>query len=481
MRVTFRNLGVINEAEIDLKPLTVFVGPNNSGKTWLAYALAGIFGSYGFVQYLKAYTEEEGVPRIYPSLDNAVERVLTSGSATIDLVQFAEEYGEIYLNNVARFAQSWMPKFMSTREASFEHLAVSVHLAETKKVLLERILNYFLRREISGIPQKPLLSIRKKRGERDLYVYTSSEYTSEEQIAKQLPPDVIREQLVRGTLEILHRSLYPYVYVLPTERTTFITFLFERGVASEEPGSMKELSLPEQNRKAGIAPVGNFLFMLYSLFKNELEGKAQREKDAKDNPKIKEYIQLAELLEKHILGGEVEFSQPELQGMPHAQVDPARELLFQPTQDSRLEVSIASSMVKELSPLVLYLRYLAKPGELLVIDEPEMNLHPEAQAKMTELLAMLVNAGLNILVTTHSPYLVDHLTNLIKAADVENKESIRDEFYLKRTDAFISKDKVSVYLFDQGRATKAMGEDGVIELNTFGEVSDRLSEIYFKL
>ena len=94
---------------------------------------------------------------------------------------------------------------------------------------------------------------------------------------------------------------------------------------------------------------------------------------------------------------------------------------------------------------------------------------------------MLVDAGLNILVTTHSPYLVDHLTNLSKAADVEDKESIRDEFYLKRMDAFISKEKVSVYLFDQGRATKAMGEDGVIELNTFGEVSDRLSEIYFKL
>jgi len=52
---------------------------------------------------------------------------------------------------------------------------------------------------------------------------------------------------------------------------------------------------------------------------------------------------------------------------------------------------------------------------------------------------------------------------------------------LKRTDAFISKDKVSVYLIDQGKATKAMDEDGTIELNTFGEVSDRISEIYFKL
>lgn len=480
MKVTFRNLGVINEAEIDLKPLTVFVGPNNSGKTWLAYALAGIFGFYGFMQYLKAYAEED-VPGTYPRLDNAVEQVLKTGSATLDLVQLAKECGETYFNNVARFARSWMPKFMSTREASFEHLAVSVHLTEAKKVFLERILNYFVRSEIAGIPQEPSLSIRKKRGERNLYVYTSSEYTSEEQIAMQLPPDVIREYLVHSALEALHRALYPFVYVLPTERTTFITFPFGGAVVSGEPVSMNELSSQERNRKVVIEPVSNFLSMIYSVFRNELEGKAQREREAKNNPKIKEYIQLAELLEKQILSGDVKFSQPESQSVSHSQLDPARELLFQSAENSRLEISIASSMVKELSPLVLYLRYLAKPGELLVIDEPEMNLHPEAQAKMIELLAMLVDAGLNILVTTHSPYLVDHLTNLIKAADVEDKESIRDEFYLKRMDAFISKEKVSVYLFDQGRATKAMGEDGVIELNTFGEVSDRLSEIYFKL
>ncbi len=99
MKVTFRNLGVINEAEIDLKPLTVFVGPNNSGKTWLAYALAGIFGLYGFVQYLKAYAEEE-VSGTYPLLDNAVEQVLKTGSATLDLVQLAKEYSAKVVMNL---------------------------------------------------------------------------------------------------------------------------------------------------------------------------------------------------------------------------------------------------------------------------------------------------------------------------------------------------------------------------------------------
>jgi predicted ATPase len=138
-------------------------------------------------------------------------------------------------------------------------------------------------------------------------------------------------------------------------------------------------------------------------------------------------------------------------------------------------------MVKELTPLVLYLRYVALPGELLIIDEPEMNLHPEAQAKIIEFLAMLVNAGLNVLITTHSPYVVDHLANLIKAAKNADKEAVSNEFYLKRKDAFISQDKVSVYLVEDGQVKNALDEDGVIQWNTFGEVSDRISEIYFTL
>ena len=59
MKVTIRNLGIINEAEIDLKPLTIFVGPNNSGKTWLSYTMAGLLGQYGSSQYLSAYIDEK--------------------------------------------------------------------------------------------------------------------------------------------------------------------------------------------------------------------------------------------------------------------------------------------------------------------------------------------------------------------------------------------------------------------------------------
>ncbi len=78
MRITVRNLGVLKEATIDLKPLTVFIGPNNSGKTWLAYALAGILGNYGLGQYVQAYLEDS-VPSI-KELDQAIDQVIAKGT-----------------------------------------------------------------------------------------------------------------------------------------------------------------------------------------------------------------------------------------------------------------------------------------------------------------------------------------------------------------------------------------------------------------
>ena len=485
MRITVRNLGVLKEAAIDLKPLTIFVGPNNAGKTWLAYVLAGIFGPYGYEEYVQS-DEQEDIVRNYPSLENALENLLKTGSATIDLVQFAENYAELYFNNVARSTSNWMCEFMGSQMASFDRLDVAISLDERKKHLLERVLNFSLRREISGSLHGPSLSIRKKRGERNLSVYIATQFIAtdenapEEAVVEPPSPDIIKEFLLRAVFEIIHRSLYPNIRILPAERTTFITFPFAKRKVQEESATLKEKSTEPETR-AMLAPVGHFLHMIGTAFDDESAERAQRARSVRTNSKIREYIQLAQLLEKQILRGDVKISPAKAVGQVNGDV--TQEILFQPDDSNTLEIAIASSMVKELSPLVLYLRYLVLPDELLIIDEPEMNLHPEAQAKITEFLAMLVNAGINVLVTTHSPYVVDHLANLLKAAEKtdEEKEAVRDEFYLQRTDAFITKDKVSVYLIDDGSAKNALDEDGVIQWNTFGDVSDRISEIYFKL
>jgi len=494
MRITVRNLGVLKEANIDLKPLTVFIGPNNSGKTWLAYALASIFGPYGLGQYIQAYIEK-GVHLIYEELNQAVEQVIAKGNATIDLQELANDYGEKYFNELAKLAQTWMDTFLGTQLARFDDLDISLDLAETKTQFLNQISRYSLRRDIG--PQGSLLTIRKPRDDNHVFAYTSAEIQNAEEPGKQLereiPHEEIKERLISFVLTALQHSLYPRVPIFPTERTFLVTGSFNTKASrlpiptiTEKVREALEILVQEiENTSESIGqnnfsranilppPVSSFAGMLDSAFDYGAEERKARGRSARNNIKIKKYVDFAEVLEKQILGGSINFSTPE--------PDSRRKILFQPSQAVSLELSTASSMAKELSSLVLYLRLFARPGELLIIDEPEMNLHPEAQAKMIEFLAMLVNAGLNVLFTTHSPYITDHLTNLIKANESEDKEAIKDNFFLKRTDAFIAREKVAVYGFGEGTAKDVLDEEGFIDLNTFGEVSERTSNIYSTL
>jgi predicted ATPase len=162
-------------------------------------------------------------------------------------------------------------------------------------------------------------------------------------------------------------------------------------------------------------------------------------------------------------------------------------VLFQYAKQARLELPIASSLVKELAPLVLYLRYLAAPNEWLIFDEPEMNLHPALQLEVMEFLGLVVNAGLPVLITTHSPYLIDHLINLMQATKRSDHDHIKDFFYLEQPQAFLVQAQVSAYLFkaeegsEQTTVRNIMTEEGLIEWGTFSDVSVDVSAIYSQL
>ncbi|MBA2393225.1 MAG: hypothetical protein H0V70_10830, partial [Ktedonobacteraceae bacterium] len=164
MKITINHLGPIIKAEIDLKPLTIFVGPNNMGKTWLAYSIANIFSPYNFESYIKEYLskdEEDSSPEIYPLLEEAMKQISHNGMTTIDMVSFANQYAEIYFNAMARMLKRNMPQFMATELASFSDLDISIDLGDMKQKILEQILAAPVRTEISGSQNKPL-SIKKK-------------------------------------------------------------------------------------------------------------------------------------------------------------------------------------------------------------------------------------------------------------------------------------------------------------------------------
>jgi len=117
-----------------------------------------------------------------------------------------------------------------------------------------------------------------------------------------------------------------------------------------------------------------------------------------------EVMRLAETLETEVLAGQIRLK-PSSSGYPDFRYLPQ-------WTNEEIRLSQSSSMVSELAPLVLYLRGLVRPGDTLVIEEPEAHLHPGAQADMAVILARLVRAGVKVIITTHSDWLLQEISNL---------------------------------------------------------------------
>jgi len=67
--------------------------------------------------------------------------------------------------------------------------------------------------------------------------------------------------------------------------------------------------------------------------------------------------------------------------------------------------------------------YLYK-NQILILDEPEVHLHPKWQLELAKIIVYLVQKGVKILVNSHSPYMIEALQRYAE------KESIAHDFYL---------------------------------------------------
>ena len=113
-----------------------------------------------------------------------------------------------------------------------------------------------------------------------------------------------------------------------------------------------------------------------------------------------------------------------------------------------LEVPLlcSSSMVSELAPVVLFIRHKVGEGDLMIIEEPEAHLHPEAQRDIAEVVVHLVRAGVRVMVTTHSEYFLDQLANHVRLSKL--MESKRRQL-TDRQGAFLREDEIGAYAFNR--------------------------------
>lgn len=131
---------------------------------------------------------------------------------------------------------------------------------------------------------------------------------------------------------------------------------------------------------------------------------------------------------------------------------------------AEMGLHLGSSTVKTFFGLWSYLNHLAREGDWLMIDEPELNLHPQNQLAIAQLLAQLVNRGIHVVVSTHSDYMVREWGNLIMlgSQDFDGRDALAEQHALPSTQ-WLSPSKVSAYEFNAGGALpmKVSADSGI--------------------
>jgi len=113
----------------------------------------------------------------------------------------------------------------------------------------------------------------------------------------------------------------------------------------------------------------------------------------------------------------------------------------------QLPIHRTSAMVAELAPLALWLDQLIRPGDLLIVDEPEAHLHPENQRFIARVLIRLVRAGVQVVCPTHSSLILHQMSNQLIAGGIRQADSAALGF---GPDDLLRPEDLGVYLFRPG-------------------------------
>ncbi len=370
MRFEVKNLGVVKQGEFIQRPLTIFCGPNNSGKTWVMYSL---YYCYKLITQLKKIEKQK---------NNSLQ---------------SKEEIEINLQNLNKNIQ--------------ENL---VDVFNTNQDLLK--------------------------GAR--FIAKFSEEELKNRIQNRCDPFLMPAE--RTGLHLFYREL-------GTRRTALLHH------ASKPSIDLKEL-LRDVMYSRYARPIANYIDWLNQLSETQRNG-----------PGI--FHGYGEYLKKQLVRGAYKISRS------------TSDITFKPYQVRRdgkgtqnMGLHMTSSTVKSLFGLWFYLEYQAKEGDLLMIDEPELNLHPHNQRIIARLLAKLVNAGLNVVISTHSDYIVREFNSLIMLND-ERAKNLREKHNYQE-DEVLDPAKVGAYLFDDQAINdfEISPSDGIYAI-TFDDVIRNLNQV----
>ena len=381
LRFQVENLGVIKTGEFTQKPLTIFCGPNNSGKTWVMYSLYYCHGS------MAGLARERRKEKVEKQDEKALKQSLAGFNKQLSatLVDVFNTSPELLAN--ARF-----------------------HLAGFAENHFQELLDN------SKNTKFPFL----------------------------MPAE-------RNGLHLFYREL-------STRRAALLHH------ASKENIDLTEL-LKDVIRSRYALPIAHYIDWL-----NQLPEIQRGSTKLADHGAAGPFHQHALHLQKQLANGAYKVERR------------SGVIRFKPYQKRRggaatqiMGLHMTSSTVKSLFGLWFYLENQAQPGDLLMIDEPELNIHPANQRHIARLLARLVNAGLRVVISTHSDYIVREFNSLLMLSQDNGELCDRHDY---SEDEILTVEQVSACLFDNQKIIpfEISPEDGIYA-TTFDMVIEDLNQV----
>lgn len=434
-RLIVTNFGPIQQADIKLHPLSVFIGPSNTGKSYLAiliYALHRYFGSY------------------VPSFFSAAQDFITQ-DALRELRKLRNEMGGIHALH-----ETGAPKNQN-------EIVLPEPIAAPLRTMFRNISGAELEDEIARCFGLEVKSLRRRDANDDSRIILramlvdgskdpehrlalgSSKTTFQtiipEGMTLKLPRDFFNAIFLSGRRwsSLSQMGLFDdsLEYVLADrEAIGFLTFMAEH-LASDiyEPFAQPAYYLPAARtgimhahkavvgaalKNAVMAGIQNapLLSGIIADFLEELITMSDSLPRGRNTDRPEDILEICEKIEKGILEGSIRTETSKTTNYPQFSYRPIG-------WPETLPLINASSMVSELAPVLLYLRYQVNPDDVLIIEEPEAHLHPSMQVEFTRQLAAMVNAGIRVIVTTHSEWVLEELANLVRLSDLPESDRVK--------------------------------------------------------
>jgi len=407
-----KNFAVIakSEDDIELKDLTIFMGDNSAGKSYLAmliHSFVTMTRGYQDKDFLKAINSKFSELHLIVNLKQTISKIVESDNDKIVLSFNKKDL--LDLKEIIRFSINdyLLKKYLTKTLFENENLEeIEIELIKLENVLPSRL-------TIENIQINDRTTIE---------VLIDDKYKSGASFQGDFDKEFIISETINNIISNLvqhtvKQTLTVNSVYLPASRTGYL----QTYKALANQAIFKSYNADNENSK-------NHLSIIIRFFITQLN----------TNTEFKN-TEFSEFIENLIMKGTVGIFEDN------------NNIEFKLKNGDSVNLNYLSSTVSELIPLVVFLkRGLIKRGGLLVIEEPEAHLSFENQKLMAKLIALFLENNIKVLITTHSDFLIYELNNLIlKNSIIKNRDEIDKQEYeaVIKDEISIQYKKIALYNF----------------------------------